>query len=186
MAQVMLKLDLTLAKNFAISGIGKIIDLAQAGLETEIPWLLRDVPILALAYEQGCKLGIRIRAAAEARTSALQKLEEQAPDATIMLASIQAGKIIKLNCHSLGWDINSSELMGTNAYGVDYYWGEVTLESVERWRTMMITGEQLGIYPTESNETLENGPIDWITETMHQIMDSALQQYIEQYEMSNQ
>ncbi len=38
-------------------------------------------------------------------------------------------------------------LAGDNAYGVEYYWGSMTLASVARWRAAMLAGDTIGPCP---------------------------------------
>ena len=71
----------------------------------------------------------------------------EALPASELLNILNSGRSIKLNGHSLEWDRDFAILAGTNAYGVDYYWGPLDLPTVDAWRKRMLSGMTIGDCP---------------------------------------
>lgn len=119
-------------------------------------WAIKDEPVLRWAFERGTQLGNALaeldaqRAKDEQqRSEAVARLDASTPAASELLAILETGKPIELCGHSLQWDAELSMLWGTNAYGIDYGWSDMTLEGVEQWRTLLINGRTIGLHPDE-------------------------------------
>lgn len=141
----------------------------------EPPWSIRNEPALMYAFEQGRAAGARARIANESLRSreaeasmrfaqrqqalaqARREFEAALPGPDKMLIELQGGGTLKLEQHSLHWDEECQALCGVNAYGLDYCWGAMTVESVTRWRSAMLRGTQLGCNPPEAYDP---GPQD--------------------------
>lgn len=125
---------------------------------TAVPWSLRSEPILVLAFMTGSLL---CQQRIEIIRRNLDRLAQRKPDlecgvldtpsAENMLDALRAGQTLELNFHSLAFDEEFDVLAGTNAYGCDYYWGQMSLHSVSQWREKMLAGEDIGPVPSGSH-----------------------------------
>jgi len=165
LARVLLVVDRLRANRVAQQVWGDVVDMAHEVDAMESPWPLLGEPVLLKAFQLGLDLGRRqmlFREAGEARLVAwvankqaqkeatlAAQLEDEAvaPSADSLLSRVRAGEPVELNGHSLEWDQEFEILAGTNPYGVDYYWGEMTVESLSRWRALMLRGETIGASP---------------------------------------
>jgi hypothetical protein len=126
----------------------EIVELVPQG-PPEVPWPLRDEPVLAALYEASlatfklCKL--QFDTEEEERLERYRYMDSETPTAEACLLELVAGNKIMLAGHDLSWDDDFGGLAGTNGYGQEYFWGEMDLPSVERWRTGLISGKQYGL-----------------------------------------
>lgn len=179
MARVMLGIDPKIAQRFAADAFREVVELAFSTenldhhLSAPAPWPIRCEPALVVAYCESLELARR-QAEADARydaasavhraereqrqaqeTASKVAFEAEVPTAQALLLKLQGGEGIELRGHSLEWDDEFECLAGTNAYGLDYYYGSMTLNSVESWRSRLLAGEDLGDCPPGSD-----GPYD--------------------------
>ena len=141
------------------------------------PWPLLDEHVLEFAFERGRRLGELFRAACAsdaerlarfvaaresmdaARALARRAADEKTPSAEEMLVMVRAGQRLELNCHTLQWDADWQLLAGQNAYGIEYLGGPMTLESLERWRRLMLDGEDIGPVPHPPEDAISEAQV---------------------------
>jgi hypothetical protein len=174
LARVLLPIDEQRVHQLAEEAFRGVARQAHAEYVSVLPWPLQDEPALVYAFERGRDIGERDRilsgkreaqaveraalhAAQDAQRAALRKAERSAyeesiPCAAVMLVQLQAGNLLDLNGHTIEWDCEFKALAGTNAYGIDYCWGDMTLESVERWRSAMLAQRTIGPCPPGADE----------------------------------
>lgn len=165
LARVLLVVDRQRANRVAQQVWADVVDLAHGSELMEAPWQLQGERVLVKAFELGRELGQRHKPFLEAHDAQLLEwaatkhaqeedaraarleYEASAPSASALLASLRAGEQVELNGHSLEWDDEFETLAGSNPYGIDYYWGDMTEESLSRWRALMLRGETIGASP---------------------------------------
>nr|WP_317623839.1 hypothetical protein [Acidovorax sp. SUPP3334]BDH38348.1 hypothetical protein AVHM3334_23115 [Acidovorax sp. SUPP3334] len=148
----------------------RVVELARNSHSPHVPWPLKDVPALKFAFEEGYSLGERLRILQKrdretllrteqynfARSNAPQAVEcpcfDASPTAVELLKLLQDGKSVELWNHTLSWDDDYAGLVGTNPYGMDYYWGSSTLEAVENWCAAVRNGSEIGRSPPTAIE----------------------------------
>ena len=183
LAKVMLSFDRARANFLAERAFRAVVNIDHDEAMPGIPWELRSEPALVFAFEQSRELAARRRPYEEARRArsaaadaargqqrrqeeeALRRVKTETPSAEVLLAELQSGNQLTLNGHSLEWDEEMGVLAGDNAYGVDYYWGSMTLASVARWRAAMLAGDTIGPCPHGDDDgdayEQDDDEIDW-------------------------
>lgn len=170
LAKALLSVDQARAHLLAELAFRAVVNMAHDETSSGIPWALRSEQPLSFAFTQARDIGERARPHEEARLARIaafeaererrrQRSEEdrrqfeiETPSAEVMLAELQAGKQLDLNSHSLEWDEEMDMLAGDNAYGIEYFWGRMTLASVARWRATMLDGRMIGECPPGGGE----------------------------------
>lgn len=165
LARVLLVVDRSRANRVAQQVWADVVDLAHGSELMEAPWQLQGEQVLVKAFELGRELWQRHKPFVDAQDARLAEwaankhareeyaravrleYEASAPSASALLASLRAGEQVELNGHSLEWDDEFETLAGSNPYGIDYYWGEMTEESLSRWRVLMLRGDTIGASP---------------------------------------
>lgn len=178
----------------AVAAWEAVVDIAHGSPVVVVPWELRSEAALVFAFEEARNIGLQRRALEESRSARWaayeadregrrrldaavakdrrHRAEVLTPSAETMLAQLMAGESLALNGHSLSWDKPFGMLTGTNAYGHDYCWGSITVESVKKWRAALLDGRILGRCPpggdgdlnsmadVDEAEFAEDGPLE--------------------------
>jgi len=200
MARVMLDIDQDQALEFIDGAVRDVVNLSRefagAAPADSPPWPIRSEPVLLFVFERAedfaarehafdaqCSAEVASRRAQhladqEATRAWKQKYIAETPDAATMLHRLEAGECLELSCHSLEWDEEFGCLAGTNAYGVDYYWGAMTLKGVDAWRTRLLSGNDIGPCPPGC----DGDDSDDYDEIEQQIWEEHVAAFYEQFE----
>ena len=103
------------------------------------------------AYHEG-----EIRKASERIKAYADALEAETPSAEAIYAMLSNGESLKVDGHYLEYDSDMESMCGTNPYGCDYYYGNLTLENVTQWRKTVLRGITLGDAPPGCSEDDSN------------------------------
>jgi hypothetical protein len=177
-ARVLLPLFEDRALEMAEHGLLDVAQLAMDEPDAEMPWPLRGDCAMETAFEEGARIGRRLRAlqarvqtrrahalatAAQERGERAAAFERTVPTADELLASLKSGLEVEVNGHSLTWDDDFEGLAGVNAYAMDYFWShDMDPESVAAWRRDMLAGQMLGRCPPgEDDDYGDLAADDW-------------------------
>jgi len=163
LAKALLTVDHVRAHFLAERAFRDVVNIAFGETAPGIPWELRSEQPLVFAFEKARDIGARQRPFEEARLASVAaaavkrdhqraQAENETPTAEAMFAELRAGNQLDLNGHSLEWDEEMDVLAGDNAYGIEYYWGSMTLASVARWRAAMLAGNDIGPCPPGADD----------------------------------
>jgi hypothetical protein len=88
-----------------------------------------------------------IRKERERLEAYVAELEANTPGAETIYAMLCNGNSLEIEGHYLEYDEDMECICGTNPYGCDYYYGDLTLENVKGWRKAVLKGVVLGDSP---------------------------------------
>lgn len=115
-----------------------------------LSYILLD-PALAKCYSYLLRVKTyhesEVRKESERMKAYADSLEAETPSAEAIYAMLSNRKSLKVGGHYLEYDSDFECMCGTNPYGCDYYYGDLTLENVAQWRKSVLKGIVLGQSP---------------------------------------
>ena len=172
MARTVANFEPDRAEHLAHEAIQFVAKLAVENDFAKIPWELNGEQALSDVFEQACQLRLQRKIAETKRAARLAEREANTPTSAALYAAIQSGNPIELGCQKIDYDDVYDGLIGTNEYGLDYFWGECTPESVSKWRTAVLNGTPLGVRPYQDSDLpFEDDPV-------FEIIDMAVAQFM--------
>lgn len=176
-ARALLACDAAAADKHARETFAAVQRLGHDCAQVDMPARLLVEPALHFALELGraCQQEtVRLRALLHHHACAhhetdrsrhLAQLQAFTPTPERLMALLQAGRRLSLSQHTLALDTDMGPdiLVGTNAYGCDYF-GTLTLRYVTWWRQVMIQGKDLGPVPPCSQEPADDAEASYFAD----------------------